>query len=70
MAFIHAGDGERAGMVEVIGRVVMQTAQAVLFDGDGKRHWLPKRFVIIEDAPGGGHVVVMRRWLAKEKGYV
>lgn len=70
MAFIHGDNSGRAGMVSVRGAVVISTGKAILLEGDGKRTWLPRHFVIVEDVGAGVSEVTMRRWLAKAKGFV
>lgn len=69
MAF-RAQSGPNAGTVEVTGRIVRDRLRAVMLDGDGRREWLPKSKIRIEEGRGGEVVVVMSRWLARRKGYV
>lgn len=72
MAFLHAasGDGPRAGLVEVTGVVVGQTAKAIRFAGDGSDpQWLPKSKCKVENNADGTVSIYMPKWLAKEKGY-
>lgn len=68
--YAHDTDDRRAGLWEVTGRIVMETAKAFLFDDGSGAKWLPKSKVIREDGHDGVSMLSMPEWLAKEKGFV
>lgn len=68
--FVHSDSGPHANLVEVSGRIVHETDLAVLFGAMGRDEWLPRRFIKLEEGEGGGHVVLMPKWLARKKRYV
>ena len=71
MAFLYASnsDDPKAGLVEVTGHVVSQTAKALRFTDGAAAQWLPKSKCKIENNADGTVSICMPKWLAKEKGY-
>lgn len=72
MAFKHAHDSDTmdAGRWEHSGRIIRETAKAILLDDGVSQQWLPKSKIRIEPQRDGTVSVFMDEWLAKEKRYV
>lgn len=70
--FKHASDSDtmEAGLWEVTGKIVGETAKAVKFTDGGEPQWLPRSKIKIEDGRNGTVSVFMPEWLAKKAGYV
>ena len=72
MGFLYARgtDDPKAGMFEITGTVVAQTAKAIRINDGAELQWLPKSKIKMENNADGTVAVCMPEWLAREKGYV
>lgn len=69
-AFKHAS-GAYAGLMEVTGKILIDTGKAILLDVGKRREWVPRsRIKVLVHPAGGASSVFMPEWLAREKKFV
>ena len=69
MAFKH-GSGPWQGYTEVEGKLLGDSGRAYFVELDGgRREWFPHSAASIETLKGGRVAVIMKPWVAREKGF-